>query len=364
MNPNIEPKTCNLGTEKELLNFDGLFVAQEKFDGHRCIMYCKGGKNYFYSRRTSDVTYEKEDNTERLPYLHNFALPFEDSIFDGELIANWTDTDSTQVQHLLGSTPERAKEMWEQGYTLTFKIFDVIRFKGEDVTQKPLIERLNLLTKLEEHLNAVQGLGNFIQVVLTSVDDFTQKTLREVPDKGARQFMDNCAKVADYKKLLQTSLENGGEGIILKRLDSPYDFKRNKAWVKYKSVKTADLVIMGFVSPKKSYTGKFNKEELKNLGWKYWENGEPVSKTYSKGWVAGIKLGAYKNDKLSYVCTVKGISDKTQEELLNNDYCNVVVEVKYQNIQNEKTKSLRHPRFNCFRFDKNAEQCLWENIGQ
>ena len=62
---------------------DGIYIAQEKFDGHRAIMYCKGGKNYFFSRRTSDVTGDKEDNTDKVPYLRDLDLSkFEDSIFD------------------------------------------------------------------------------------------------------------------------------------------------------------------------------------------------------------------------------------------------------------------------------------------
>ena len=135
---NIEPQTCKLGGEEQLLNKDGIYIAQEKFDGHRAIMYCKGGKNYFFSRRTSDVTGDKEDNTDKVPYLRDLDLSkFEDSIFDGELVANWEHTDSSIVQQVLGSTPERALELYKQGHTLTYKIFDVIKL-GEWIFQTSL----------------------------------------------------------------------------------------------------------------------------------------------------------------------------------------------------------------------------------
>ena len=106
---NIEPQTCKMGGEEPLDNIEGKYIAQEKFDGHRAIMYCKGGKNHFYSRRTSDVTGDKEENTDRIPYLRDLDLSkFEDSIFDGELVADWEHTDSSIVQQVLGSTTERA----------------------------------------------------------------------------------------------------------------------------------------------------------------------------------------------------------------------------------------------------------------
>ena len=47
----------------------------------------------------------------------------------------------------------------------------------------------------------------------------------------------------------------------------------------------------------------------------------------------------------------------------NTDLSNVVVEIEYQGIQNKERKSLRHPRFKQFRFDKEHTECLWDNVG-
>ena len=347
---NIEPQTCKMGGEEHLDNIEGKYIAQEKFDGHRAIMYCKGGKNHFYSRRTSDVTGDKEENTDRIPYLRDLDLSkFEDSIFDGELVADWEHTDSSIVQQVLGSTTERALELYKQGHTLTYKIFDVIKFRGMDFSKKPLYVRLNILNYVKERL------GMYVEHV---------EVVPVVADKNVdKNLLDEFIKCPNYKSFLNDMLCNGSEGIILKNLFSEYTFKRSSDWLKYKSVKTADLVIMGFVSPKKDYTGKFSVEELKERGWEYWENDIPVSKTYAKGWVAGVKLGAFKDGKLKYVTTVKGFSDEVQENLKNNDLSNVVVEVEYQGIVNQEKKSLRHPRWKCFRFDKEYTECLWDNVG-
>lgn len=347
---NIEPQTCKIGNEEQLYNKEGYFIAQEKFDGHRAIMYCKDGKNYFFSRRTSDVTGDKEDNTDKIPYLRDANLTnFEDSIFDGELVADWEHTDSSTVQQVLGSTPERALELYKQGHTLTYKIFDVIRFRGMDFSNKPLYARLNILNYVKYRLKPYV---EHIEIVPVIADNNVDKRL-----------FDECIRCDSYSDFLKTMLEEGKEGIILKKIDSKYTFKRSSDWLKYKSVKTADLVIIGLVAPKKDYTGKFSVEELKERGWEYWENDTPVSKTYAKGWVAGLRLGAYKDGKLKYVATVKGFSDEVQETIKNTDLSNVVVEVEYQGIQNAETKSLRHPRFSQFRFDKEHTDCLWDNVG-
>ena len=78
---------------------------------------------------------------------------------------------------------------------------------------------------------------------------------------------------------------------------------------------------------------------------------------------SGLRLGAYKDGKLKYVATVKGFSDDIQETIKNTDLSNVVVEIEYQGIQNKERKSLRHPRFKQFRFDKESNECLWDNVG-
>lgn len=348
-NPNIEPQLCVQGKKEDLLNINHNFIAQEKFDGHRAIMYVKDGKNNFYSRRTSDVTGNKEDNTERLPYLRDcFINGTEDCIFDGELVIVG-DSDSSKVQQILGSTPERAKELWESGVHLIYKIFDVIKWHGEFVDKYPLTYRMTYLSNLKNLI----GVSEYFDIPFFYIDnqalDFT----------GLHNIVLTCDS---YDLLLDKCYELGREGIVIKDLNSTYDFKRNVKWKKFKKVNTADLVIMGYIAPEKAYTGKFSVKELRERGWEYWEDGEPVSKTYAKGWVAGIVCGAYIDKDLKKVCVVKGFSDEIQELIKHKQLGTTVVEVAYQGIINPNTKSLRHPRVNCFRYDKKEEDCLWENI--
>lgn len=358
-NPNIEPMLCSIGIPSMLqVKLDGLlpcsWLAQEKLDGHRAIMVSKDNENRFYSRRNSVVTGEKEDNTSKLPYLKmlkfNDIIGVNDCIFDGELTILGENTDSSKVQHILGSTPERAAELWDEGYQLCYNIFDVLKWNGMWQVNLPLVDRLRFLEVVKQKLNDFP-----VYVNIRVVDSYAHKDF-------IKWYNSTCIECEDFEQLLNSVYEKGGEGIVLKDGLSKYEFKRSKNWQKFKKINTADLVVMGFVKPKKEYTGKFSKEELKILGWKYWENDEPVSKTYYNKWVAGIKLGAYKEGKLVYVTTVKGFSDEVQKEILNTDLYNVPVEIEYQDIINPEKKTLRHPRFKAFRFDKEPESCLWENI--
>nr|DAH67178.1 MAG TPA: Thermostable DNA ligase [Caudoviricetes sp.] len=339
------------------------FLAQEKFDGHRAIMYVdQQGFVHFYSRRTSKVTGEKEDNTDRLKKMCAFSFSdFKDSIFDGELVMQGGNTNSSKVQQLLGSTPERAEELWDEGVRTQYKIFDVLRFKGEDVTNFPLIERILYLAEFKDYLFS---LSSYPLGCCYDIPRFYYKSLNITPFKNYFTS-DFLVQVDSFERELEIIMNFGGEGLILKNVQSTYkEGKRSKDWLKFKAKKTADLVVMGFEPPIKKYTGKFSVEELRVRGWQYWEGDEPVTKTYAKGWVAGLKLGAYKNGELTYVTTAKGFSDADQEFIKTHTskMFDVVVEVEYQEVINQDTKSLRHPRVKEFRFNKDTKECLWENI--
>lgn len=342
------------------------FLAQEKFDGHRAIMYVDPqGSVHFYSRRTSKVTGEKEDNTDRLKKMCAFPFTdFKDSIFDGELVMQGGNTNSSKVQQLLGSTPERAEELWEQGTRLQYKIFDIIRFQGVALEGDSLITRITFLMNLQDYLDKMVNHELSCCYKVTKFY-FKESVYNLFNNRLVKEVGRNLILVGSFKRCFDNIRLCGGEGLILKSPLSTYkQDKRSKEWLKFKAKKTADLVVMGFEPPIKKYTGKFSVEELRVRGWQYWEGNEPITKTYAKGWVAGLKLGAYKNGELTYVTTAKGFSDADQEFIKahTNEMFDIVVEVEYQEVINPETKSLRHPRVKEFRFNKDTKECLWENI--
>ena len=121
------------------------------------------------------------------------ALDVPDAIFDGELT-------------------------WSDG-ALAYHVFDVTWLNGRDVTQRPLTERRALLSAIpfEPPLHHV----------------------REVT--GHAPWTHACSQ--------------GWEGVIAKRIDSVYEHKRSKHWLKMKCELSQDFVIGGFTDPQGSRVG-------------------------------------------------------------------------------------------------------------
>jgi ATP-dependent DNA ligase len=120
------------------------------------------------------------------------ALPVHDVILDGEMA-------------------------WDRGSAVHF--FDIVWLDGRDLTTLPLSERRALLASLplRAPLHRVEPL-----------DD---------PEPWTR------------------ACEEGWEGVIAKRLDSPYEHKRSKHWLKMKCELTHHFVIGGFTDPQGGRVG-------------------------------------------------------------------------------------------------------------
>jgi ATP-dependent DNA ligase len=101
---------------------------------------------------------------------------------------------------------------WDSG-RLAYHVFDVVWLDGRDVTGLPLVERRALLhaLPLRAPLHRVRAL-----------DD-------------AKPWERACAE--------------GWEGVIAKRLDSPYEHRRSKQWLKMKCELSQDFVVGGFTDP-------------------------------------------------------------------------------------------------------------------
>lgn len=98
-------------------------------------------------------------------------------------------------------------------------LFDILSFEGKDLTHLPLIERKKFLKKLLSSKRLPQLLYS---------DD--------VREKG--------------KVFFRQATKKGWEGIIAKKEDSTYQFRRSRDWLKIKTVLGQEVVIGGFTEPK------------------------------------------------------------------------------------------------------------------
>ena len=81
-----------------------------------------------------------------------------------------------------------------------------------------------------------------------------KELLREiVPAAGPVRYLDHIAEAGDrfYREVERLGLE----GLVAKRADAPYRGGRSPAWLKLRTLRTEDFVVVGFTAPRGSRTG-------------------------------------------------------------------------------------------------------------
>ena len=107
---------------------------------------------------------------------------------------------------------------WGKG-RITYHVFDVMWIEGRDVTSLRLDQRQDLLRKLP----------------------------LESPLEPVEQLAD--------EKPWDRACNDGWEGVIAKRRDSPYEHRRSKHWLKMKCEAAQELVVGGFTDPQGGRVG-------------------------------------------------------------------------------------------------------------
>jgi bifunctional non-homologous end joining protein LigD len=218
---------------------DPEWIFERKLDGIRCIAVRDGGETRLWSRNdlTMNAHYPEVAEAVAGQRTKRFAI-------DGEVVA--FDGDQTSFAKLT----RRGREP----VPVFFYVFDLLWLEGSDV--RPLRTRKRLLRDA------------------LSWEDPLRFTAHRNED-GEAFFKEACTK--------------GWEGLIAKRVDSPYGGGRSKDWLKFKCGRGQELVIGGFTEPKGSriefgallvgyfdgdgelrYAGKvgtgFDRELLRSLG--------------------------------------------------------------------------------------------------
>jgi bifunctional non-homologous end joining protein LigD len=167
-------------------------LTQTRFTGPEWIFERKfDGIRLLAFKRGSDVRlFSRNRLPQNYPALVQAIanLPVRDVILDGEVT-------------------------WGNAGKVTYHVFDILWLDGRDVTSLPLDARRALLSGLP--------LRPPVQCV-TSLDD-------PRPWERAR--------------------DEGWEGVIAKRRDSPYEHRRSPHWLKMKCETTQDLAVGGFTDP-------------------------------------------------------------------------------------------------------------------
>ena len=147
-------------------------------------------------------------------------------------------------------------------------------------------------------------------------------------------------------KLLSEVWDRGGEGLVLKNLDSLYepDTRDKNSWIKIKQHLTFDVVIMGYTDPEPTSI------DVKG-------NTIP-NRFFVNKWISAIRFGQYVAGVLTELGQASGLNDVQRAMITANKQklIGTVMEVKAQE-QIPESGALRHPRVIMLRPDKDAKDC-------
>ncbi|MEM3955646.1 MAG: ATP-dependent DNA ligase [Candidatus Bathyarchaeia archaeon] len=312
----VKPMLAQMATNlKEVFEEHGGKTALEyKMDGARVQIHLSSGEVRIFSRRLTDVT---KSLPEIVDLVQN-EVNVKEAILEGEVIAVGEDSRPMPFQYLM----RRFKRVHEieriaKDIPVELYLFDILYLDGENTIKIPYAERREILREVAGNIPLTK------QIVTSSL-------------KEAEDF-------------LKAAVEEGHEGLMAKKLDSPYTPSvRGKYWFKVKEVlPPLDLVI--------------------------------VAAEYGYGrrrrWLSDYYLAARCGDRFEIVGkTFKGLTDDEMEEMTKRlkeiaireegnrviVMPKIVVEVAYNEIQKspkyESGMALRFARITRIRDDKAPEE--------
>jgi DNA ligase-1 len=288
----------------------GRASVEWKLDGARIQVHRVDDDVRVYTRNLNDIT-------GRLPGVVEWArtLPVRAVVLDGEAIGVDDGARPRAFQDTMSSFGRDPDTVGGAAGALDAFFFDVLHVDGDDLIDRPLTDRLEIVRTLAG-ARSVPGI------------------VTESPDEAAA--------------FLDAALVAGHEGVIVKAVASAYDAgRRGGAWRKVKPVRTLDLVVLAAE----------------------WGHGR------RQGWLSNLHLGARSEDGTFVMVgkTFKGMTDATlawqTEALLAREIARegitvyvrpeLVVEIALDGVQASTRYpggvALRFARLRRYRDDKRAD---------
>ncbi|MFK5736059.1 DNA ligase D [Pseudomonas urmiensis] len=183
-----------------------------KFDGYRILARIDGEDVRLFTRNGHDWSAKMPHQVQALR-----KLKLKSAWLDGEMVVTG-DNGVADFQALQNAFDTERDEQ------ISYYLFDLPFFDGQDLRQAPLQARREQLAKL---------LKKDRSDVLNFSADF---------DEPVQSLLDSACRL-------------GLEGLIGKRLDSPYVSRRSNDWIKLKCQQRQEFVIVGYTDPKGSRSG-------------------------------------------------------------------------------------------------------------
>lgn len=185
------------------------WLHELKLDGYRIQARIDGKK-----RAVQLFTRNGLDWTHRMPELADavLRLPVKSALLDGEVVVLTPE----------GVSSFAALQAWFQDKSaqqLTYFVFDLLHLDGHNLRHLPLWKRKEILQ----------------QLLISGGEPSSLRYSEHIQGDAAQIFHKACAL--------------GSEGIVSKRIDSPYASARSASWIKAKCYREQELVIGGFTLP-------------------------------------------------------------------------------------------------------------------
>jgi bifunctional non-homologous end joining protein LigD len=202
-------------SQDEAFTRDG-WIFELKLDGYRLIAGKSHGEAQLFTRNGNNYTEVFPEITRSIK-----SLAVEHAVFDGEVVCLDAEGKPSfsrlQQRGRLMSSVDIKRAAVE--LPATYYAFDLLAVDGYDLRALPLVRRKELLAELVPKLGPVRLLDHI--------------------EREGEAFL------AEVSKL-------GLEGIIAKKADAPYRAGRTDKWIKIKTERSSDFVIVGFTAPRGS----------------------------------------------------------------------------------------------------------------
>jgi bifunctional non-homologous end joining protein LigD len=209
------PIALMLATLTDRRDFGDDWLLERKFDGERCLARKDGGELRLESRTGKDLTGTYPEVRAAVA-----AQRARDMLLDGEVVAyDAEQTSFTRLQQRLGVREPSAELV--AAFPVVYCVFDLLEVDGDDLTDRPLLERRARLA-------------------------------REVRPEAGVQLSE--AWRGDSERRFAEACRSGWEGLIAKRAAAPYLRGRSKEWLKLKCAWAQEFVVGGYTDPAGSRT--------------------------------------------------------------------------------------------------------------
>ena len=292
------------------------WIFEIKYDGYRLLAERSGREAFLRSRKGHDLTATFPEIARAVR-----GLPYEGLVLDGEVVVNDAEGKPSfsrlQRRGRILNKTDALRASFE--LPALFYVFDILAVEGYDLRGLPLLERKAVL-----------------QEVLPSVGPI--RFVDHIPEQGELMY--------EHVERLRL------EGIVGKRADATYRGGRSKSWIKVRTIRTGDFVVVGWTDAKGA-----------------------------RGGLGSIHVGQYDGDDLVYLGSVgSGFTDAQlddtlgvlQEREIEESPCTrgtlpsgkghhwatpgLVAEVKYKEVTDQGM--LRQPSLSRLRDDLLPEDCV------